>query len=188
MSFRWKLPCILWSCLAHFTALALKNFPRKNFQYFILHCTFSNKDFFSKCDKISNLLWIWSSLLKRSLMENFIFCAVLKSPVWKSFSYFLEKSFSNFQGTELSYIFFKKVFLIFWERNIQNPDIFRTRSIFKTRGIFRTLSSDGMLCKTSYLAHFPHSALKIFLYFGKRNFLIFLEKEVYSLIFLLYFR
>ena len=46
-------------------------------------------------------------------MENFIFCAVLKSPVWKSFSYFLEKSFSNFQGTELSYIFFKKVFLYF---------------------------------------------------------------------------
>ena len=31
---------------------------------------FFNKDFFSKCDQI------WSYSLKKSLMENFIFCAV----------------------------------------------------------------------------------------------------------------
>ena len=37
---------------------------------------FSNKDFFSKCDQIRSFLWIWSHLLKKSLMENFIFCAV----------------------------------------------------------------------------------------------------------------
>ena len=34
------------------------------------------KDFFSKCDQILSLLPIWSDLLKKSLMENFIFCAV----------------------------------------------------------------------------------------------------------------
>ena len=34
---------------------------------------FSIKDFFSKCDQI---LWVWSHLLKKSLKENFIFCAV----------------------------------------------------------------------------------------------------------------
>ena len=34
---------------------------------------FSIKDFFSKCDQI---LWIWSHLLKKFLMENFIFCTV----------------------------------------------------------------------------------------------------------------
>ena len=34
---------------------------------------FSINDFFSKCDQI---LRIWSHLLKKSLMENFIFCAV----------------------------------------------------------------------------------------------------------------
>ena len=39
---------------------------------------FSIKDFFSKCDEIQRKLRIWSHLLKRSLMENFIFCAVLK--------------------------------------------------------------------------------------------------------------
>ena len=37
---------------------------------------FSIKDFFSKCDQIRSKLRIWSHLLKESLMENFIFCAV----------------------------------------------------------------------------------------------------------------
>ena len=38
---------------------------------------FSIKDFFSKCDQIRNFLWIWPHLLKKSFMENFIFCAVI---------------------------------------------------------------------------------------------------------------
>ena len=33
-------------------------------------------DFVSKYDQILNFLRIWSHLLKKSLMENFIFCAV----------------------------------------------------------------------------------------------------------------
>ena len=37
---------------------------------------FSIKDFFSKWQQIRRKLRIWSHLLKRSLMENFIFCAV----------------------------------------------------------------------------------------------------------------
>ena len=37
---------------------------------------FSIKDFFSKYDQIHNFMRIWSHLLKKSLMENFIFCAV----------------------------------------------------------------------------------------------------------------
>ena len=37
---------------------------------------FSIKDFFSKCDQIRRFLRIWSHLAKKSLMENFIFCAV----------------------------------------------------------------------------------------------------------------
>ena len=37
---------------------------------------FSIKDFFSKCDQIRSFLRIWSHLLKKSLTENFIFCAV----------------------------------------------------------------------------------------------------------------
>ena len=34
------------------------------------------KDFFSKCDQICRKLRIWSHLLKKSLIENFIFCVV----------------------------------------------------------------------------------------------------------------
>ena len=36
----------------------------------------SIKDFFSKCDQIRRKLPICSHLLKKSLMENFIFCVV----------------------------------------------------------------------------------------------------------------
>ena len=35
---------------------------------------FSIQDFFSKCDQIRCFLRIWSHLLKKYLMENFIFC------------------------------------------------------------------------------------------------------------------
>ena len=38
---------------------------------------FSIKDFFSKCDQTRRKLRIWSHLLKKSLMENFIFRAVI---------------------------------------------------------------------------------------------------------------
>ena len=37
---------------------------------------FSINDFLSKCDQIRSFLRIWSHLLKKSLMENFIFCVV----------------------------------------------------------------------------------------------------------------
>ena len=37
---------------------------------------FSIKDFFYKCDEIRRKPRIWSHLLKKSLMENSIFCAV----------------------------------------------------------------------------------------------------------------
>ena len=39
---------------------------------------FSIKEFYSKCDQIRSFLRIWSYLLKKSLMENAIFCAVVQ--------------------------------------------------------------------------------------------------------------
>ena len=36
---------------------------------------FTIKDFSSKCDQIRSFLRIWSHLLEKSLMKNFIFCA-----------------------------------------------------------------------------------------------------------------
>ena len=38
---------------------------------------FSVKNLFSKCEQIRRKLWICSHLLKKSLTENFIFCAVI---------------------------------------------------------------------------------------------------------------
>ena len=36
----------------------------------------SIKDVFNKCDQICSFLWIWSHLLKKPLMENFILYSV----------------------------------------------------------------------------------------------------------------
>ena len=41
---------------------------------------FSINDFFGKCDQMGSFSRIWSHLLKKSLMENFIFCAVTDLP------------------------------------------------------------------------------------------------------------
>ena len=42
---------------------------------------FSNKDFFSKCKQVRMQLWIWSHLLNKSSVENFIVSAVFSLPV-----------------------------------------------------------------------------------------------------------
>ena len=52
---------------------------------------FSMKDSFGKCDQNRRKLRIWSHLLKKSLMENFIFCAVQNMVmclfmVWSSYA------------------------------------------------------------------------------------------------------
>ena len=44
---------------------------------------FSIKDFLSKCDQIRSFLRIWSHLLKKSLKENFSFCAVHIRVMWR---------------------------------------------------------------------------------------------------------
>ena len=47
-------------------------------KYIAQKMKFSIKHFFSKCNQIRKKLWIWSHLLKKSLMENFIFYAVVR--------------------------------------------------------------------------------------------------------------
>ena len=53
---------------------------------------FSIKDFFSKCDQICSFLWISSYLLKKSLMENFVFCAVPLETFWSVFKICLSRN------------------------------------------------------------------------------------------------
>ena len=72
-SFVWKKLKfeIVWekksSVLGNGLLIALKDF------YTSQKMKFSKKDFFSKCDQIRRKLQIWSNLLKKSLMENFLF-------------------------------------------------------------------------------------------------------------------
>ena len=45
---------------------------------------FSIIDFFCKCEQIRSFLRIWSHILNKSLMEDFIFCAVYSFYLWES--------------------------------------------------------------------------------------------------------
>ena len=65
--------------LTKFTNLSSTNGSSPNYTTFI-HCTkneVSIQNFFRKSDWLGSKLPIWSHLLKKSLMKNFIFCAVI---------------------------------------------------------------------------------------------------------------
>ena len=59
------------------------------------------KDFFSKYDQIRSFLRIWSYLLKKSLMKNFIFCAVFVTRCVSigTLGWLIENSLSNWLNT-----------------------------------------------------------------------------------------
>ena len=70
---------------------------------------FSMKNFFRKCEQICKKLRIWSHLLKKSLIENFLFCAV------PSVSYLVRglfMQFGYFQRLSEFFDLFGKVYLI----------------------------------------------------------------------------
>ena len=74
--------CLYWyfgtkyiQCFVAFVRFGLKWFNWTS-TVTVQKIKFAIKDFFSKCDQIRSFLRIWSHLLKKSLMENFIFCAV----------------------------------------------------------------------------------------------------------------
>ena len=63
----------------------------------------SIKDFFSKCDQIRSFQRVWSHLLKKSLMENFIFVQYNK---------FNESMISGFTPPETKLFMKNKVIMI----------------------------------------------------------------------------
>ena len=87
---------------------------------------FSIWDFSSKCVQICSFLQIWSHLLKKSLMENFIFCAVIVfivhhlNLVFTRLSCFLwltnfsDLNFNLFQSNFKAYIYFITLSLLFF--------------------------------------------------------------------------
>ena len=75
---------------------------------------FFSKDLFSKCDQIRSKLRIWSHLLKKSLMENFIFVQ------WILRVFFLINISPNFSKTQKNNV--ETSFMLnFWisESNLQ---------------------------------------------------------------------
>ena len=60
--------CVIWEIEMKLQIRVL-NFAEQKMKFFI-------KDLFSKCDQIRRKLGSWLHLLKKSLMRNFIFCAV----------------------------------------------------------------------------------------------------------------
>ena len=77
---------------------------------------FSIKDLFSKCDQIRKILRIWSHLLKKSLMEKFIFCAVIDPKLWSISEWLVEQFFKTGRGVfvefVLFFLFYFKIFRI----------------------------------------------------------------------------
>ena len=92
----------------------------KIIKHFIFHHTaqkmkLSIKDFLSKCDKIHNFLGIRSHFLKKSLMENFIFCEV--SPIVVNY-FWKELHKRCFTGLQISLCSLNKKFScqnFFWK-------------------------------------------------------------------------
>ena len=83
---------------------------------------FSIKDFASKCDQIRSFLWIWSHLLKKSLMENFIFFVQWKAQRTVSCNFFYMHKLVADQANEIwcSPISCFLVYNLIWNLTNQN--------------------------------------------------------------------
>ena len=86
---------------------------------------FSIKDFLGKCDQIRRKLLIWSHLLNKSSMENFIFCA-------GSFQV-------DFKKVEKTLSYYPKLC-----ENWESPQNFRTSKLDKIRVIYAVLHAEAV--------------------------------------------
>ena len=73
---------------------------------------FSITDFFSKCDQIRSFLRSWSCLSKKSLMENFIFCAVNSKRYSRYFADHIKKDHIKSTVKHLWYFHLKSILKI----------------------------------------------------------------------------
>ena len=147
----WTL-CFIWKYVAspiftlqYYNIILLLNIFT-SWQITIQKMKFSIKDFSSKCNQIRRKLRIWSYLLKKSLMENFIFCVV-----FCKIQYYIVNNFalkSSFKTNIVCYIIHKEMFLrstsltnsfwnlMFMSRSIHNSQFHRT--IYEFNSYFNT--------------------------------------------------
>ena len=118
--------------IQYFCKIILKSFKRTCSDLIHRHTLTAQKmkfpidDFFSKCDQICSFLRFGSHLLKKSLRENFIFCAVSHKGLYKT------KIGSNFFLTLLSRLtyhdhdsFLANVRILYPLKNSRKPGILR---------------------------------------------------------------
>ena len=99
-----QMPILDFQIFLHLSKIMWNIFSNSTGSITAQKMKFSITDFFSKCDQICSFLWIWSHLLKKSLMENFIFCAVYSSPDSNHFT--ICRKFNNsFHAAIVSSIF-----------------------------------------------------------------------------------
>ena len=111
---------------------------------------FSIKDFFRKCDKIRRKLRIWSHLLKKSLIENFIFCVVLQWGTLENISrvYSLISAKRVFKHCMIIFILLLQICLI-------SSDLLKRllSNFFRTLLNIKSLLVVSYLCKTHHLRY-----------------------------------
>ena len=78
-NYKLKMNLVKQRCYFRDSTYNIKHSAKQNILiiYTARKIKFSIKDFFSKCDNIRSVLRIWPHLLKKPLMENLIFCAVI---------------------------------------------------------------------------------------------------------------
>ena len=80
----------------------------------------------SKCDQIRSFLWIWSHLMKKSLMENFIFCSVIGPLLRRQTDVNSHKLQYPFQNSSWSI----KAILFLWNIQIREASLITLTYVF----------------------------------------------------------
>ena len=120
---------------------------------------FSIKDFFWKCDQIRGKLWIWSHLLKKSLMKNFIFCAWRKVSKTSSYKHQLSSKFLSVNAHCVKSVQIRNFFGSYFPVFGLNTEIYGVNMDQKKTKKYRKIRTR----KNSVLKQFTHrEALQVF--------------------------
>ena len=108
---------------------------------------FSIMDFFSKCDQIRSFLLIWSHLLKKCVMKNFIFCAMYCVVTLLAASLFVLNFFNDSNSLTLTSTFFYWNILLYsnsfskWYPSLCTVIELRYSNIYGNRDVVNTLQN-----------------------------------------------
>ena len=108
---------------------------------------FSFMDFFSKCDQIRSFLQIWSHLLKKCVMKNFIFCAMYCVVTLLAASLFVLNFFNGSNSLTLISTFFYWNVLLYsnsfskWYPSLCTAIELRYSNTYGNRDVMNTLQN-----------------------------------------------